>query len=63
MRASAALRKAERVDVQYTQRKHLKKPGKGAPAGLVLVPKEKVMHVRVEAERIERLLANEIAAA
>lgn len=57
------LRKAERVDVQYTQRKHLKKPGKGAPAGLVLVPKEKVMHVRVEAERIERLLANEIAAA
>lgn len=55
------LRKAERVDVQYTQRKHLRKPGKGAPAGLVLVPKERVLHLRVEEERIQRLLANEVA--
>lgn len=55
------LRKSERVDVQYTQRKHLRKPGKGAPAGLVLVPKERVLHLRVEEERIRRLLANEVA--
>lgn len=55
------LRKADRVDVQYTQRKHLRKPGKGAPAGLVLVPKERVLHLRVEEERIRRLLENEIA--
>lgn len=55
------LRKAGRVDVQYTQRKHLRKPGKGAPAGLVLVPKERVLHLRVEEERIKRLLANEVA--
>src|SRR5690606_26445001 len=51
------LRKSERVDVQYTQRKHLRKPGKGAPAGLVLVPKERVLHLRVEEERVRRLLA------
>ncbi len=56
------LRKADRVDVQYTQRKHLRKPGKGAPAGLVLVTKERVLHLRVEGERTVRLLANEIAA-
>jgi hypothetical protein len=55
------LRKQGTADIQYTQRKHLKKPGKGAPAGLVLVGKEKVLHLKVEQARVKRLLEAETA--
>jgi predicted ribosome quality control (RQC) complex YloA/Tae2 family protein len=49
------------VDVQYTRRKHLDKPGKGTP-GLFLVRKEKVVRVRVDEERAKALLAREVPA-
>ncbi|MCC7073501.1 MAG: DUF814 domain-containing protein [Deltaproteobacteria bacterium] len=49
------------VDVQHTRVKHLKKPGPGAPAGLVHVSHESVLHVRVDEERVRRLLAAEVA--
>lgn len=50
------------VDVQHTRVKHLKKPGPGAPAGLVHVSHETVLHVRVDDERLRRLLAAEVPA-
>jgi predicted ribosome quality control (RQC) complex YloA/Tae2 family protein len=46
------------VDIQQTRVKHLRKPGSGAP-GLFLVAKETVMHLRVDADRVQRLLATE----
>ena len=50
-----------RVDVQHARVKHVKKPGPGAPAGLVHITHEGVLHLRVESTRIrgevERLLA------
>lgn len=45
-----------RVEVQYTPRKYLRKPKGGAP-GTVLVSNERSFLVRIEPERIERLLA------
>ena len=58
----SAARGEARVDVQHTRVKHLKKPGPGAPAGLVHVTQESVLHVRVDAERVRRLLAAELPA-
>ncbi len=49
------------VEITYAPRKYVRKP-RGAPPGLVLVDREKVMVLRVEAPRLERLLANEVAA-
>jgi hypothetical protein len=51
-----------RVDVQHTHVKHLKKPGPGAPAGLVHVAKESVLHLRVDDPRMQALLAREVPA-
>jgi predicted ribosome quality control (RQC) complex YloA/Tae2 family protein len=51
-----------RVDVQHTHVKNLKKPGAGAPAGLVHVAKESVLHLRVDGTRLQALLAREVAA-
>lgn len=50
----------ERSDVQYTRKKYVSKPGKGAAPGFVHVHHEKVLHIRFEDERIQRLLANEV---
>jgi predicted ribosome quality control (RQC) complex YloA/Tae2 family protein len=58
----SALRHDDRGDVQWARKKQLKKPGKGAPPGLVIIHGEHVMHVRVEPERLQRLLAAEIPA-
>jgi predicted ribosome quality control (RQC) complex YloA/Tae2 family protein len=49
------------VDVQTARVKHLKKLGPGAPAGLVHVTQETVVHLRVEEERTKRLLEREVA--
>lgn len=46
------------VDVQYTPRKHLRKPKGGAP-GLALVDREKVLALRVEPARLRDLLERE----
>ena len=46
------------VDVQYTPRRYLRKP-RGSPHGLVVVDREKVMAVRLEPGRVERLLEAE----
>ncbi len=54
-------RNERHVDIQHTRVKHLKKPGAGAPAGLFLVANETVVHLRVDDERVRRLLAAEIA--
>lgn len=54
-------RHASRADVRYAPRKHVRKPGRGAPAGLVHVSHERVIHIVVEPARIQRLLANEVA--
>lgn len=43
------------VDVEYTQRKFLKKPKGGAP-GLAIVEREKVIAVRIEKPRLAALL-------
>ncbi len=51
-----------RVDVQHTHVKNLKKPGAGAPAGLVHVAKESVLHLRVDDPRLQGLLAREVPA-
>jgi predicted ribosome quality control (RQC) complex YloA/Tae2 family protein len=44
------------VDVAWTQRKHVRKP-KGSPPGRVLVSQERGLMLRLEPERLERLLA------
>jgi predicted ribosome quality control (RQC) complex YloA/Tae2 family protein len=46
------------VDVQYTPRRYLRKP-RGSPPGLVVVDREKVIAVRLEPGRVERLLEGE----
>ena len=46
------------VEVQHTERRYLRKPRGSAP-GLVVVDREKVLVLRVERERIARLLAAE----
>lgn len=46
------------VEVQYTPRRYLRKPRGSAP-GLVVVEREKVLPVRLEAGRVERLLEGE----
>lgn len=46
------------VDVQYTYRKYLRKAGKDA-VGLALVDREKVIALRVDKTRLERLLESE----
>lgn len=43
-------------DVSYVERRHVRKPRKSAP-GAVTFEREKVIAVRVEPERLERLLA------
>ena len=50
----------ERVDVQYTRRKNVRKGGRGAPAGFVHLGEEKVIHLRVDPARIARLLEREV---
>lgn len=50
------------VDVQTARVKHLRKPGPGAPAGLVHVTHESVVHLRVDDDRVRRLLAAEVPA-
>lgn len=46
------------VDVQHTARRYLRKPRGSAP-GLVVVEREKVVAVRIEPERLRRLLDSE----
>jgi predicted ribosome quality control (RQC) complex YloA/Tae2 family protein len=46
------------VEVQYTPRRHLRKPRGSAP-GLVVVDREKVLVLRVERDRVARLLGAE----
>jgi hypothetical protein len=46
------------VDVQYTDRRHLRKP-KGSPPGFVIVDREKVLVLRVEPARVRGLLERE----
>jgi predicted ribosome quality control (RQC) complex YloA/Tae2 family protein len=58
----SSARGEERVDVQHTRVKHLKKPGRGAPAGMFHVSNESVVHLRVDRERLAVLLAQEVAA-
>jgi predicted ribosome quality control (RQC) complex YloA/Tae2 family protein len=58
----SSLRGAPRVDVQHTRVKNVRKPGPGAPAGLVLVSQETVLHVRVDEPRLAALLAAEVPA-
>jgi len=47
-----------RVEVVATRAKYVKKP-KGAPAGAVTYSQERTLLLRVEAQRVERLLASE----
>jgi predicted ribosome quality control (RQC) complex YloA/Tae2 family protein len=47
------------VDVQYTHRRHLRKP-KGSPPGFVIVDREKVLVLRVEAQLLKNLLQSEV---
>lgn len=54
------LQKADRIDLQWTRRKFIRKPGKGAPAGFVHVTKEKVLHLVVDEKRTQALLAREV---
>jgi predicted ribosome quality control (RQC) complex YloA/Tae2 family protein len=58
----SAARGEARVDVQTARVKNLKKPGAGAPAGFFHVAHESVVHVRVDADRVARLLAAEVPA-
>ncbi len=46
------------VEIQYVERRHLRKP-KGSAPGEVRVDRERVLLLRVESGRLERLLANE----
>ncbi len=48
------------VDVAYTYRRYVRKPRK-SPPGMVMVEKEKVVTLRVEPERLAKLLATEEA--
>jgi predicted ribosome quality control (RQC) complex YloA/Tae2 family protein len=46
------------IEIQHTPRRYLRKP-KGAAPGLVIVDREKVLVLRVERDRLARLLAAE----
>jgi len=46
------------VEIQHTERRYLRKP-KGSPPGAINVDREKVLLLRVEPGRLERLLAAE----
>ena len=46
------------VEVQHTERRYVRKP-KGAAVGAVVLERERVLRLRVEAERLSRLLAAE----
>ena len=46
------------VDVSYTYRRYVRKPRK-SPPGMVSVDREKVITLRVQPERLEKLLASE----
>lgn len=46
------------VDVQHAERRHLRKP-KGSPPGLVVVDREKVLVLRVDADLLRALLERE----
>jgi predicted ribosome quality control (RQC) complex YloA/Tae2 family protein len=48
------------IDVAYTYRRYVRKPRK-SPPGLVMVDKEKVLTLRMEPERLAKLLATEQA--
>ena len=48
------------VDVAYTYRRYVRKPRK-SPPGMVMVDKEKVVTLRLEPERLTKLLATEHA--
>ncbi len=47
------------VDVSYTERRFVRKPRKSAP-GSVVMDREKVLPLRIEKDRLERLLGCEI---
>ncbi len=49
------------VDIQHTRVKHLKKAGPGGPPGLFLVAHEAVTHLRVDDDRVQALLRQEVA--
>jgi|GEM_PF-2045098 len=53
------LKNEERADVQWTQRKYVRKPAPGAPAGFVHLSNERVFHVRLERKRLQALLDGE----
>ena len=46
------------VDIQYTDRRYLRKP-KGSPPGFVVVDREKVLVLRVELELLRGLIERE----
>jgi predicted ribosome quality control (RQC) complex YloA/Tae2 family protein len=46
------------VEVEYTPKRFLRKP-RGSPPGLVVVSREKVLSLRVDGERVSRLVARE----
>ncbi|MEO8798711.1 MAG: NFACT RNA binding domain-containing protein [Polyangiaceae bacterium] len=46
------------VDVAYTEKRYVRKPRK-SPVGSVVVDREKVIHVRIEPERLAALLKSE----
>lgn len=48
----------DRIEVQHTERRYVRKP-RGFPPGAVRVTREKVIVVRMEPERLRRLLATE----
>jgi predicted ribosome quality control (RQC) complex YloA/Tae2 family protein len=50
------LKRDTRIDVRYALQKNVKKP-KGAPAGQVTVAQGKIITVRIEPKRLERLFA------
>ncbi|MGA1355031.1 MAG: NFACT RNA binding domain-containing protein, partial [Candidatus Limnocylindrus sp.] len=54
-------RHAARADVRYALRKHVRKPGRGAAAGLVHVSHERVIHIVIDPARMQRLLGSEVA--
>jgi predicted ribosome quality control (RQC) complex YloA/Tae2 family protein len=46
------------TEVQHTERRHLRKP-KGSAPGAVRIDRERVLRLRVEPDRLQRLLASE----
>jgi hypothetical protein len=56
----SSARGQDRADVIYTPRRYVQKPRKAA-IGAVLVLREKVFHLQLEASRLKRLLASEQA--